>query len=75
MRFGEMPEIEAVLVKALDEPSLGVGACSVGPTAAAIGNAVAHALGQRIYDMPLSRARIMAALLGDAPLAKIRNSG
>ena len=31
--------------------------------AAAIGNAVAHALGQRIHDMPLSRERIMAALL------------
>jgi CO/xanthine dehydrogenase Mo-binding subunit len=35
----------------------------VGPTAAAIGNAVAHALGVRIHDMPLTRDRIMAALL------------
>jgi CO/xanthine dehydrogenase Mo-binding subunit len=64
LRFSEIPEIEAVLVEAADEPSLGVGECSVGPTAAAIGNAVAHALGTRIYDMPLSRERIMATLLG-----------
>ena len=63
LRFSEIPEIEAVLVEAPEEPSLGVGECSLGPTAAAIGNAVAHALGARIYDMPLSRERIMAALL------------
>ncbi len=63
LRFSEVPEIEAVLVEAPEAPTLGVGECSVGPTAAAIGNAVAHALGQRIHDMPLSRERIMAALL------------
>ncbi|MCH6587882.1 MAG: xanthine dehydrogenase family protein molybdopterin-binding subunit [Proteobacteria bacterium] len=67
LRFSEIPEIEAVLVEAPEEPSLGVGECSVGPTAAAIGNAVAHALGERIYDMPLSRERIMATLLGNTP--------
>ncbi len=65
LRFSEIPEIEAVLIEAPGEPSLGVGECSVGPTAAAIGNAVAHALGMRLYDMPLSRERIMATLLED----------
>jgi CO/xanthine dehydrogenase Mo-binding subunit len=40
-----------------------MGECSFGPTAAAIGNAVAHALGARIRDMPLTRERIAAALL------------
>jgi CO/xanthine dehydrogenase Mo-binding subunit len=65
LRFSEIPEIEAVLVEASEEPSLGVGECSVGPTAAAIGNAVAHALGQRLNDMPLSRERITAALLAE----------
>ena len=55
-----------MLVEAPGEPSLGVGECAVGPCAAAIGNAVAHALGQRIYDMPLSRERIMATLLGSS---------
>jgi len=38
--------------------------CTVGPTAAAIGNAVAHAARRvRINDMPLTRERIMSALL------------
>jgi CO/xanthine dehydrogenase Mo-binding subunit len=30
---------------------------------AAIGNAVAHALGARLRDLPLTRERVMAALL------------
>ena len=34
-----------------------------GPTVAAIGNAVAHALGARLRDLPLTRERVMAALL------------
>ena len=42
---------------------LGMGECTFGPTAAAIGNAVAHALGIRIRDMPLTRERIAAALV------------
>jgi CO/xanthine dehydrogenase Mo-binding subunit len=64
LRFSEVPEIETALVDAPEEPSLGVGECTVAPTAAAIGNAVAHALGVRICDMPLTRERIAATLLG-----------
>jgi CO/xanthine dehydrogenase Mo-binding subunit len=63
LRFSEVPEVTVQLIHAPDLPSLGMGECSFGPTAAAIGNAVAHALGTRIRDMPLSRERIMAALL------------
>ncbi len=63
LKFSELPEIEAELVEPDGNPSLGVGECTVGPTAAAIGNAVAHALGVRINDMPLTRERIMSALL------------
>jgi len=63
LRFSEVPEIHAELVDGAGNPSLGVGECSVGPTAAAVGNAVAHALGVRLHDMPLTRERIMAALL------------
>ena len=44
-------------------PPLGVGEATGGPTVAAIGNAVSHALGARIRDLPLTRERIMAALL------------
>ncbi len=46
-----------------DRPCLGVGEASGGPTVAAIGNAVAHALGTRLRDLPLTRERVMAALL------------
>jgi CO/xanthine dehydrogenase Mo-binding subunit len=63
LRFTEVPEIEAVVLDQPGQPSLGVGECSVAPTAAAIGNAVAHALGVRIHHIPLSRERIMASLL------------
>ncbi|MGQ7792002.1 molybdopterin cofactor-binding domain-containing protein [Faunimonas sp. B44] len=65
LRFSEVPEIEIRFVGSADEPTLGIGEASVGPTAAAIGNAVAHALGARIREMPLTRERIMAALLGE----------
>ena len=63
LRFSEVPEMEVEFVDPAGNPALGVGECTVGPTAAAVGNAVAHALGVRIHDMPLSRDRIMAALL------------
>ena len=63
LRFSEVPEISSSLVEASEHPSLGMGECTMGPTAAAIGNAVAQALGTRLRDMPLSRDRIMATLL------------
>ncbi|MEM7407621.1 MAG: molybdopterin cofactor-binding domain-containing protein [Pseudomonadota bacterium] len=65
LRFTEIPPVDVELVDAKQHRSLGVGECSLGPTAAAIGNAVAHALGARVRDMPLTRDRIAAALLPD----------
>ncbi len=63
-RFSDVPEIDVDLVGARDEhPPLGVGEATMGPTAAAIGNAVAHALGARMRDLPMTRARIEATLL------------
>jgi nicotinate dehydrogenase subunit B len=62
LRFSEVPEIAVELMDRPDQPSLGMGECTIGPTAAAIGNAVAHALGARIRDLPLTRERIAAAL-------------
>jgi CO/xanthine dehydrogenase Mo-binding subunit len=64
LTFSEVPEIETVLIDASDLPTLGMGECTFGPTAAAIGNAVAHALGVRIRDMPFTRERIARVLLG-----------
>jgi nicotinate dehydrogenase subunit B len=64
LRFSEVPEVAVELVNpAADRPPLGVGEASGGPTVAAIGNAVAHALGARLRDLPLTRERVMAALL------------
>ena len=62
LRFSEIPEMQVEFVEASGNPALGVGECTVGPTAAAIGNAVHHALGVRLRDMPLTRERILAAL-------------
>ena len=62
LRFSEVPEIACVLMDRRDEPSLGMGECTIGPTAAAIGNAVAHALGMRVRDLPLTRERVAGAL-------------
>ena len=63
LRFSEVPEIEIALIDQPNEPALGLGEASVGPTGAAIGNAVARALGKRVRHLPLTRERIMAALL------------
>ena len=63
LRFSEVPEITVELIASDSDVPLGVGEATAGPTAAAIGNAVAHALGTRIRDLPLTRERIMAALL------------
>jgi CO/xanthine dehydrogenase Mo-binding subunit len=65
LKFSEVPEIDVELINTKDEVPLGVGEVTAGPTAAAIGNAVSHALGARIRDLPLTRDRIMAALLKD----------
>ena len=63
LRFSEVPEIQVELVDGEANPPLGIGECTCGPAAAAVGNAVAHALGVRIHDMPFTRERIMKALL------------
>jgi nicotinate dehydrogenase subunit B len=65
LRFSDVPEIDIALIDAPNEPALGLGEAAVGPTAAAIGNAVARALGKRIRDLPLTRERIAATLLAE----------
>jgi CO/xanthine dehydrogenase Mo-binding subunit len=63
LRFDEVPEIEIELVHAPHLPPLGLGEVSSGPAMAAVGNAVAHALGARIRALPFTRERIAEALL------------
>jgi CO/xanthine dehydrogenase Mo-binding subunit len=63
-RFSDVPEIQIDIVSSQDDRPLGVGEAATGPTAAAVANAVAHALGVRMRDLPLTRERIEAALAG-----------
>jgi CO/xanthine dehydrogenase Mo-binding subunit len=60
--FSETPEIEVAIVSRPDEPSLGSGECAAGPTAAAVGNALANAMGVRARDLPLTPERIARAM-------------
>jgi nicotinate dehydrogenase subunit B len=65
LRFSEVPEVHVRFIEAPHEPALGLGEASLGPAAAAIGNAVARALGTRIRALPLTRERIAATLLAE----------
>ena len=66
LRFSEAPRVDVVLLDRPDEPSLGSGEAAAGPTAAAIGNAVADALGVRVRSLPITADRIVAAIEEDA---------
>ena len=55
LRFDAVPEsIEVHIIDRPGQPYLGSGEAATGPTAAAIGNAVAHATGKRLRDLPLA---------------------
>jgi CO/xanthine dehydrogenase Mo-binding subunit len=58
LRFSEVPAVEAVVLQQRGEPSVGAGEAAMGPTAAAIGNAVFDAVGVRVRDLPLTAERI-----------------
>ena len=62
LRFSDVPNVHVEIINREDEKSLGVGEGSQGPGCAAIANAVANALGQRIFDLPLTPDRVKAAL-------------
>ncbi len=61
LRFTEVPLVDVLLMPST-EPSLGAGEASMGPTAAAIANALYDALGVRVRDLPLTAERIVAAM-------------
>jgi nicotinate dehydrogenase subunit B len=62
LTFSEIPAIDVGIVNRRDQPPLGAGEASVGPTAAALGNSVFDALGVRVRAMPLSADNIIAAM-------------
>jgi CO/xanthine dehydrogenase Mo-binding subunit len=61
LSFTEMPKVDVVLLPSAQAP-LGAGEAAIGPTVAAIANALADALGVRVRDLPLTRERIVAAI-------------
>lgn len=62
LRFTHAPGLHFEIVGGDRNEPCGVGEASQGPTAAAIGNAVARALGARIRDLPINREQITRAL-------------
>ena len=67
LRFSEVPAVEVEFLPGHGNPSLGVGETAQGPTAAAIGNALADALGVRVRTLPLTEQQILAAMPGVTP--------
>jgi CO/xanthine dehydrogenase Mo-binding subunit len=63
LRFSEVPAVEVALIDRPQEPSLGAGEPTHGPLAAAIGNALAQAIGARVRELPFTAERVQRALL------------
>jgi CO/xanthine dehydrogenase Mo-binding subunit len=62
MRFDALPEaINVDIIPRHGTPFLGAGECSQGPGGAAVANAITHAIGRRVYDLPLTRERVREA--------------
>ena len=65
-RAGDMPELRTVLLEHHDPVgpygAKGVGEICMNPTAAAIANAVADAIGVRITSLPITPEKVLAAL-------------
>lgn len=58
----EVPEIDAVLLDMPERGVIGLGEPPIIPTAAAIANAVANALGVRIPQLPITPDKVLTAL-------------
>lgn len=63
-RFSWVPKIETVLVEAKDRPPQGGGEPAIILTGALVANAIHDATGARLLQLPMTPARILAALKG-----------
>jgi CO/xanthine dehydrogenase Mo-binding subunit len=61
LKFSEAPLVD-VSVLHNSYPSLGAGECTMGPTVAAIANALHDALGVRVRELPLTAENITRAI-------------
>jgi CO/xanthine dehydrogenase Mo-binding subunit len=66
LRFARCPRWRRSCCSSGDAPSMGAGEAAMGPTAAAIANAVFDAVGARVRDLPLTAERIAAHQSADA---------
>ena len=62
LRFSDVPQIAIEVIDQPTLPSVGAGEAAQGPVAAAVANALFHALGVRVRDLPLSAVRISQAV-------------
>lgn len=62
LKFSEVPSVDVELIDRPELPSVGAGEAAQGPTAGAIANAVTHALGIRVRELPLTPERVIAAI-------------
>ncbi len=60
--FDDVPDVDVVLLDQPGQPGLGAGECAAGPVAAAIANAVRHAIGVRVRDLPMTAQRIASVI-------------
>jgi isoquinoline 1-oxidoreductase len=61
-RFSSLPKIDAVIVEAPETPSQGGGEPAIVPVGAVVANAIFDAVGKRLTRMPMTPARVKAAL-------------
>ena len=66
--IADVPEIEVVLINMPERGVIGIGEPATVPTAGAIANAIANAIGVRVCSLPITPAKILAAL-GKVPPA------
>ena len=65
IRFDNVPDsVDVHVINRPGTPFLGTGEAGMGPTPAAIANALANATGLRLRDLPLTAAKVKQALLG-----------
>lgn len=63
LRFDALPaQLDVHLIPRPGTPFLGAGECGQGPGGAAVSNAIANAIGHRLYDLPFSRERIKSVI-------------
>jgi xanthine dehydrogenase YagR molybdenum-binding subunit len=60
--IADVPDIEVVLVNMPERGVVGIGEPATVPTAGAIANAVANAIGARVYSLPITPSKVLTAL-------------